>query len=481
VTSLPLVPVTPGTLSLGVGIAVTGTRTAGFAPVVQSDLSVAWIDVATQAETLLRDQAALLGIYPLTRSVYDEIYLKEGVCAVALCHDDGPSTDFTTTYPYLRDRMIPATFAVHKNAIGSGLTWANIKVMHDHGMEFACHSRTHGSAPADYVTFVDEALTVADEMALTDGTWQQYIDMFVAPGTWASGPYLFDTPSKVDLTDAGNALRSRYSVATAYLVDGAVQQVNQVPALRRIGPTRGTDLSATSNTLAKIKTKVAQARGQGGLLAMGTHMAQIGQGGFNSLATWQSIIDFLVAERDAGRVEFYTMSAAFNLKHNSTGRRNLLQDGSFALDAANNPLAWIQSGGSPVYTLADAPSGGSSLQINSASDVVQLELPAATYRTIRIKFAAKNASAGVASNARLIVRAYDSTFSTIYNSLDLTTGTGSPNPSVWSTLVTDAYQTYECLFRVDARAGGLMIWPYYNNAGGRAGAVRYADFEIYKT
>lgn len=438
----------------------------------------------TSTAQLLRDKAGLIGIYAQTRGVFDEIYLKEGVAAVALCHDDGPSTDYTTTYPYLRDRQVPATFAVHKNAIGSGVTWAQLKEMHDHGMEIFCHSRTHGAAPANYTAFIDETVTVADEMTLTDGTWQQNIDGFVQPGTWASGPYLFDSPSKLDLTDAGNVLRSRFSVMTAYAVDGTVQQVNQVPAIRRIGPNRGIDLANTAITLAALKAKVAQARGQSGLLAMGTHMAQIGQGGFNSLATWQTLIDFLVAERDAGRVEFYTLSAAFNLKHNSTGRRNVLQDSSFAVDAAGNPVAWIKGGGAPVFTLADAPSGGSSMTIASVSDTVQLELPAPTIRTIRIRFQAKNAVAGGGanlSNARLIVRAYDATFSTLYNSLDLQTGTGSPNPSVWATPPTDAYTTYEAMFRCDARAGGILIWPYYSTAGGRNGAVKYADFQIFKT
>lgn len=424
---------------------------------------------------LLRDRATLIGNDALGRSVFDEIYLKEGVAAIAMCFDDGPSTDYSTVYPYLRDRQIPGSFAI--NASRVGMSWAQIKEMHDHGMEFLCHSRSHGVV-STYSQFYDEAITFANELALTDGTWQMYVDAFVQPGSWTGASiYNFDTPAKIDLSDAGAALKSRYSVATGYITDGNVQQVNQVPALRRIGSARGIDLAV--QTLANMKTKVAQARGQSGLIACGTHSFNLGVGGNNTVAQWQAIIDFLAAERDAGRVEFFTMSAGFNLRHNTTGRRNLLQDGSFAVDAAGNPVAWLKAGGAPVFTLADAPSGGSSMTIASVSDNVVLEFPAPMYRTIRIRFKAKNAVPGVNSNTRLILRAMDGSFTTIYNSLDLVSQQ-SNTPGPWPA-VTDAYQTYECMFRVDARAGGLMIWPYYSTANSKSGAVKYADFEIYKT
>lgn len=419
----------------------------------------------TAKQLLLLDQ--------VRQSVYNEIFVADGVAAVMLCHDDGPEVDYTTIYPYLRDKQVVGSFAIIQGSVtgGTNLTWAQIKEMHDHGMEIVCHSRTHGSAPANFAAFVDEAITAADDLALTDGTWQATIDGFVQPGTWNAGPYYFNDPTLVDGTDAGDQLRSRYAVATAYVSDGVARNLNQIPNLRRIGPTRGSDLSTI--TLAQLKTKVSEARGQGALLACGTHAARLGID--NSVATWKTLIDFLAAERDAGRVEFYTLSAAYHLRHSALGRRNLIQDGSFATDAAANIRGWLNVAGAATVNAGDAPSGGNSITIHSASDNVQMQLPAKNYRTLRFRFKAKNDAAGGGAVARLILRAYDQTFVTLYNSLDLQSGNaGTPGP--WPA-VTDAWQTYECLFRLDGRAQGLQIWPYYVSGG----AVRYADFEVYKT
>lgn len=415
------------------------------------------------------------------QGAYNEIYVKEGAVAVAMCFDDGYTTDKVDIFTYLRDKNIPASFAIPSTFPGTGgkLTWAQIKEMHDYGMEIVAHSATHGSPPASLAEFIAESVTAADTLAATDGTWQATIDAFVQPGTWNTGPYYFDSISKIDNTDAGDQLRSRFVCATAYVIDGVVRQINQIPAVRTMGQLRGTDMAGTSTTLAALKTTLALARGQGGLVACGTHSFNLGTGGWNTLATWKTLIDYMAAERDAGRLEFYTLSAGFSLQHSPGGRRNLVQDGGFAQDAAGNFLAWIPVGGAPTVHAADAPSGLTSVTLGFGTNSMAYEIPAAGLRSVRIRFKAKNDTAGVNSNVNLLIGGLDATFSTTYNSLTHQSG-GATSPGPWAN-VTDAWQTFECMFRPDGRSGGLLVQPYCGGGGGRTGSVRVADFEVYKT
>jgi peptidoglycan/xylan/chitin deacetylase (PgdA/CDA1 family) len=432
-----------------------------------------------------RDQQALL--HDRQHEVaFGGIKVKTGRGIVCFCLDDSHIQDYEILWPIAQPLNIPLTIAVYYNMVakpGEGLTWANLKTMRDQGCEIACHSRTHTDPTTNggLSNFIDETITVANELALAPlGTGENYnVDAFVQPGTW-TGAYNFTTAASIDppVAAVGQYFLSRYSLVTAYISEdenaASLYRVHNVPAYRRLGVGRSNDFTAL--TVAEAKKYVQKAEALGGMVCLYSHSFKINEAGWRTTAEVKELFEWIAGERNAGRIEIMSMTAAYHAQFDPNGRVNLISDGDFHLETPGTlgeggEIPGWEATGKPTINAAAGLGGTNSLTIHTAEDVVRIFRAARPLRCVRVEFDARRAEAAVAAKARVIVRGING--EATHTNVEWTSG-GGIGPK-WAALTAN-WQTFAMQVTLDPRSDTFMLWPFYSAEG----PVEYANFKVYK-
>lgn len=392
------------------------------------------------------------------QAVYGDVtFSARGV--INLRFDDGYATDYTTIFPELNSRHLPATFGVVSdfiNASGQYITTAQALEMQQAGMEMACHSKTHGADPANLAAFSAE--TVTAQAALRALKLQG--DVFIAPGTWVAA-YLLNTAAKMDGTPAGQLLRANFAAAEAYVAD---DQVPAVPSLRPLPTARiygGGGKQIEDLTVLQVQGVVDAAITYGGAFTLYMHSSQLGLPGKLTLANLQTILDYIKAKRDLGDIEMMSMGGMHRAKFGTP--RNLFGDGNFARSTTATPFIWLVQGTLSTIDAGAGVAGTNALKSNQSGYLWQ-HVPALNIRSVRLRASVKNATAGQAATARAIVWQYD--------------GAGAQLGGTYSRtfVCSDAYQSFETFFGVRPDAAYIYIGLLSNSAN----YVHWSNTELKK-
>lgn len=301
-------------------------------------------DLAAHVNWLHEHQELPLAI----RLAYEDIYVPDGVVPVAIRHDDGPTNDWTAAQ-YLRDRNLVGGFALIGDSflpqINNSITFAQASEMQSWGLEMMAHSYSH-AAGGPTSPLWDEVVTVADQLRAHD----LHIQSWARPGTWTG---VLETYASFD-TRVGQAARRTYAALESYVDEGWGDKVKTFPVSTPYGGTYVADVD-----LAGVQARCDQAADAGGAVELLFHTGSWGAPGSAQWTTYLSILDWLEAERNAGRVMILTPTALNKARRGP--RRNLAPDPGFearGADATNS--AWKNTAAGAT-TSATAKSGTQSL------------------------------------------------------------------------------------------------------------------------
>lgn len=321
---------------------------------------------------------------------------------IVLRIDDTTAVDRTLA-DAMTARGLVGCFATWRARIdGTGyLTTADLLAMQKAGHEITAHSRTHGGNPGDLATFIDEVVTATDEMRALG----LHIQHFTQPGTWGTSPliddpYWLNTFEKLDNAPS-RILRANFAASQGYLPDGSVTGIRTLPSPANYGANHGTWETGGLAPAQEFVEKVIAADGIGEIL---THGNLLGGTGYNTVADYTAFLDWLAAQRDAGRLLVMTPTAASYALRGD--RINLFGDPSFetlATTPAYSP--WVLDGTSTTSGIVGR-NGGAAVRTKSNGDSVDHPLGnASTLRSIEITGWGKAAATG--GKARIVTIFYD--------------------------------------------------------------------------
>ena len=287
---------------------------------------------------------------------------------VTLRADDSSAGDYTIATA-LTARGMVGTFAliwgkVWPTGEAGATTLAQYQEMQRNGHQLAVHARTqtsHDTAPADHNAFFDEIITVPGEM-LTQGLYGEH---WVEPGPWGAGdesnPYYFNTYAKLD-GPFGRILQSRYQTSNAYIQDamtGNTGAPRPIPAFTEHGAHHATfETGTVADMFAQIEK--LKSRPQASSIQILTHGQRVGTAGYITWADYYAFLDYLAAERDAGRIYIMTEGAA--LRARPGARINLFGDPGFEQYASSPAKSeWLT--GSSAPTVVAGETSGSALRL----------------------------------------------------------------------------------------------------------------------
>lgn len=327
---------------------------------------------------------------------------------VALRFDDGPAADYTTVYPLLTARALPAMFALVTSFLDQAgkLTTAQALEMQTRGMEMASHSATHSADPANLAAFIAEAITTKATLEAAG----LRVDSFVQPGPWVSG-YLFDTEADFE-TPEGRALRRTYAAVEAYLTDDYVNSQKPLPAARRYGVNHRT---ASDLSLASCTGAIDNAIIYGGMVEFVCHASDLDTGGHMSLADFTTLLDYIVTKRDAAQIDVLTPTGALYARK-SLSKVNLFGDPDFALSTTAAPVFWRKAG-SPTIEVAVGVGGSNAAKTSDTNYWLQ-SFNAVALRTITVE--AMIANSNVTGTALAGIQFIGSAGATVYQDVTVT-------------------------------------------------------------
>lgn len=362
---------------------------------------------------------------------------------VVIRHDDGPSNDLTAA-GYLLSRGLPAGFALVENNLNASgkLSTADCLTLQAQGFEMMAHSRDHLATPPPASDLYDNIVGSANRMRALG----LHIDSFVRPGGWTG---LFESMSDYD-TPLGQAVQAEFIASESYVADAHKSGVRSFPAVTRHGANQ-----TSATTLAALTPLLAMTIANHGILEMLVHTGGMTAG---SWTEYQSMLDAIVTERDAGRVLVVTPTGALLAQRGD--RINLCPDPSFegfAVDPAQS--AWKASG---AVTFTPGRTGGQAARVGTGI-AAKLDYTAGmvqTHRTLEVSGWARAVSGS--ATARI--------------GSDMTAGSALANGSYTKTqTVTDAAWTRVTRYvRMDPRATvGAVTF-------GATGALDWDDITIHK-
>lgn len=155
-----------------------------------------------------------------------------------------------------------ASFAVPTRLVGRATSCSRelLRAIADSGNAIEAHSRFHSRSPATFADFYLE--TVGSERDLAAMGYDARV--FVQPGSWNSGPTLFDSPAKLD-TPYGALLRRVYEAVEAY------QQVDPLVPLPADGARWPTPREITFLTADQVSRYTREAAAGGGWIEFMWH------------------------------------------------------------------------------------------------------------------------------------------------------------------------------------------------------------------
>lgn len=248
-----------------------------------------------------------------------------GLGAVALRFDDAAGVFKDKVLPMLEARSLPftrvtTTDRVGQEAGGENDTWANIQDYSIRaGGEVWNHGKTHGAAesPAAIDAEVSGALEV-----LRANLPRLPIDCWSPPGGQSSGwgGYMpADTIEQIADSYAGQQIFAHHALASGYLKD------TWYPTLDGVMRDGGLFYSSDIRDFAFLKNLVDRARDFPSGVVLMFHSNNIGTNDYITDAEFEQILDYIVAERNAGNLLALTVSGLAVADAESDKRRDLLK------------------------------------------------------------------------------------------------------------------------------------------------------------
>ena len=262
----------------------------------------------------------------------------DGRTVVALSFDHGFTKFRDLILPHLIRLGLPATVAVNTDGLGSGESagvsypqlqeWAI-----QHGIELANHSRSHSDATTD--NGITDAILGSLDL-LQERCPEVNVDAYIMPGVSGSAYNGFgsgETESLWWTHVAGRTILQNHAVVTAAMLGQAVP-CDGVPVqtVDRASLDYASGATAAQNAISSL-------HGTGLGYHVFMHPNRADTDGFITAARLVEFLEFLAAERDAGRVEVLTVSGAAWADAGSARRADL-----------TTGVSW--SGGSTTLTLA---------------------------------------------------------------------------------------------------------------------------------
>lgn len=155
---------------------------------------------------------------PLVQRAPGEHVQLDAPAVLSLRADDCPTQD-VATLALLRELRLRAEFAVPARLVGQppNCPRSFIPEVLRAGSVVESHSRFHGGPPADFTGFYLETVGSAQDLRRFGADPR----IFIQPGTWTSGPAMFDASAKL-ATPYGALLRRVYAGIEAYVPRSSV-------------------------------------------------------------------------------------------------------------------------------------------------------------------------------------------------------------------------------------------------------------------
>lgn len=247
-----------------------------------------------------------------------------GLAAVALRFDHGLANFKTTILPLLTARQLPSSLAMNTDyakwslAENAGASWTDVRDWAmEKGVEIWNHSHTHEESVGEQA-IIENAVT-APLAVFANELPNSTIEGFVVPGGTADWEGWTPTNTVNHFGSsyvAGRAILGSHALCTGHLGGAIWSLTGEVVNGRRH---QGFDTTSSADVIAVI------ARAQmikGGVVLM-MHPSLLNGSGA-STATLTAILDYIVAERDAGRLMVLTMSGLMGADVRSSYRHNVL-------------------------------------------------------------------------------------------------------------------------------------------------------------
>lgn len=245
-----------------------------------------------------------------------------GLPVFALRFDDWFDEMFDLVVPELAEpRNLPAAWAATVAYVEthSSKTWADVRTMVSQGVELMGHSWSHTNASGDSA-IKHEIIESADY--IESQVPEAKIDCWVMPGT-SAGSAVYDgfgggtTMESFYKYSAGRMILRRYPVISGS-INGRLTPLIGEPLMGR------SHLTIDTLTATEVIADMVKARDLGMGFKLMCHPTHIGKLDKITLADFRLILDWLVTERDAGRIEVLTPRGLAYADKSSSERLHLV-------------------------------------------------------------------------------------------------------------------------------------------------------------
>lgn len=283
----------------------------------------------------------------------------DGRTVIALSFDHGFAKFRDLILPELARLGLPATVAVNTDTLNTGESagvsypqlqaWA-IK----HGIELANHSRSHSDATTD--NGIRDAILGSLDL-LRENCPQVTVDAYIMPGVSGTAYNGFgsgETESLWWTHVAGRTILQNHAVVTAAMPGEAVP-ADGVP----VQTVDRASLDYASGATA-AESHIARLQGTGSVFHVFMHPNRLDTTGYITAARLVQFLEFLAAERAAGRVDVLTVSGAAWADASSSRRANLTTGATWSGGSTTVTLAPLRewARGSQWSLSADVAAGG---------------------------------------------------------------------------------------------------------------------------
>lgn len=248
-----------------------------------------------------------------------------GLGAVALRFDDAAGDFARTVLPMLEARGLPFTRVTTSDRVGNTAggeddTWANIQ---DYciraGGEVWNHGKTHGAADSQQAIDAEVSGALA---TLRANLPRLAIDCWSPPGGQSTGwdGYMpAETIAQLTETYAGQQIMSHHALMSGYLTD------SWYPPLDGVLKDGMIFYSSDIRDLAFLTNLVDRARDFPSGVTLMFHSNNIGETDYITMSDFTAILDYIVAERDAGRLLVLTVSGLAVADSGSDRRHDVIK------------------------------------------------------------------------------------------------------------------------------------------------------------
>ena len=303
-----------------------------------------------------------------------------GATPVSLSFDHGYVNFRDKVLPHLRRLGLPSTSAFNQGQLGrgenEGISWPQLQEFGlNYGVEFAHHGYSHTdiSDASTNVERITNALTSSIDLVKTQMP-EVVADAFILPGVGGTNYDGFNGGAEPESWwdhPAGRALMQHFPVVSAKRRGVAV------PLMQGEDLSFGSDRLGwdTANGADTLKSHIQSLAGTTMGVKCFMHPSQIGLAGKISEAKLVETLEWLAAERDAGRIEVLTVSGFAYADVTSNARMNIAPSwtGDQAVISLSPMMDYLA--GSQVLVETTAETSGT-LTISATSDTGGLDATA---------------------------------------------------------------------------------------------------------